>query len=156
MTVVDMSKYGGVGGKLPALFDIRLGDALADLCRERWPNGTRKAVAKEWGLTTEQARSVCEGSAAKATLELIFRHHRGRWPLILEVFARYLGEGVDQHLERERRRHAERAEQLGEVVRDFRAAVHPRRGADPRDAVRVAGRMGAQSRELGRNEAQGD
>lgn len=143
MSVVDMGKYGGRGDFLPQLFDIRLGDTLADLARERWPSSTRKHVAREWGLTHEQARSVCEGSASKSTLEHIFRHKRGRWPLILEVFARFLGEGVDQHLERERRRHAERIEQLGEVMRDLRTVGAGGGRSGDRLAVRSAGRATA-------------
>lgn len=128
MSAVDNVKYGSFGEISHSLFDIRLGDTLAELARERWPSGTRKHVAREWGLTHEQARSVCDGSASKATLEHIFRHKRGRWPLILEVFARFLGEGVEQHLQRQRRSHEERAERLGAIARDLHLASD--RGAD--------------------------
>lgn len=137
------------GQKLPLLFDIRLGEALADICRERWPSGTRKHVAREWDLGDQHARSVCRGDVSKADLEHIFRHKRGGWPLILEVFARFLGEGVDQHLERERRRHENRAQQMGEHLRDLRLAVSGDHRDGPGERVRVAGRGPSQRRDVG-------
>lgn len=149
MTAVDNVKYGRFGEISHPLFDIRLGDALAELSRERWPSGTRKHVAREWGLTHEQARSVCDGSASKATLEHIFRHKRGRWPLILEVFARFLGEGVDQHLSRERERHEQRAKQIAEHLRDLRPAGSGGHHDGSGERSRVARELAPERRRMG-------
>lgn len=154
MTGYAVAKYGSVGGKTAKLFrPDRMADALSDICEERWPLGRRKAAGKEWGLSDEQARTVCEASASKATLEHIFKHKRGGWPLVLDIFGRMLGEGLDQHLERERRRHAERAEQIGEVVRDFRAALGGGHRDRASDHLRLAGDRGAERGDLGARSA---
>ncbi len=147
MSVVSMSKYGGVGGFSPKLFPgDRMGDALADICQERWHLGRRKAVAREWNLSDEQARAVCEGAASKATLELIFQHDRGGWPLVLEVFARVIGEGLDQHLSRERAAHEKRAARLATVARDLRALGDPGRRDGAGAGVRLSGELGDRRR----------
>lgn len=156
MTGYAVAKYGGVGGKTAKLFrPDRIADALADLCEERWALGRRKAVAREWGLTDEQARTVCEASASKATLEAIFKHKRGGWPLVIEVFARFLGEGLDQHLERQRRRHVEFAQDLGEVVRDLRVVGAPSRSFGSREPLRMAGGAVPERGDLGAGPAPG-
>lgn len=133
MTVTMVRFHGRDGDFSPKLFRTdRMADALADYCQTHAPRGRRKWAAKRFGLTDEEARTVCEGSPSKATLDKAFRN--GGWALVLEVFAILLGERIDQHLEREARRHAERAEILGSTVRTLRSARrNGRDAANPLD-----------------------
>lgn len=127
MTVIDLRNLPRSGPFHPRLFKTdRLRDALADYLAEQHPNpGRRKAVGQRFGLNADEARSACEGSPSPTTLDKIWR--KEGWGIVLAVFTRLLGEGVDQHLGREKRRHAEQAERLGEIIRDLRVVADPRR-----------------------------
>lgn len=119
------------GAVRPELFDTRrMRDALADELKRRYPVGTRKQVEREFRLSVDEARSACNGSAGPGTLDRMWR--RGGWDLVIPVFTRLLAEGLDQHLERERRRHADLAEDLGETIRSVRLAADRGAGRGPR------------------------
>lgn len=126
MTVIDLRNSPVFGPSHPKLFKTdRLRDALADYLTEQHPMpGRRKAVRARFGLNDDEARSLCEGSPSPTTLDKVWR--KEGWGIVLAVFTRLLGEGVDQHLEREKRRHAEQAERLGEIIRDLRVVADPR------------------------------
>ena len=69
-----MTVFSNDGDFLPRLgLDRSIADALAVYVQQSFPPlGRRKAVAKEWGLGTEEARTVIEGRPSKATLDRIF------------------------------------------------------------------------------------
>lgn len=95
-------------------------DAFAKYVELRWPVARRKRVEAEWGLTPDEARAVCEAKASATTIDKVFKHKNGGWAVIIPVLGAVVGTSLDQHIENERRVHAERAETLGEVVRSLR------------------------------------
>lgn len=146
---------GSFGAKRPrlSLFKTdRVRDVLADYCESMWPVGRRKTIERLWGLSSDEARAVCEGSASQRTLDKVWR--AGGWGLVLPVFTKLLGEGVDQHIARERARNAATASTLREVSRSLRAlpAAHTAadRGVAPEPDGELAGRLGGRSSQGGR------
>jgi hypothetical protein len=125
MTETFMEIPGSFGAKRPSLFTPdRTRDCLADYCEKMWPVGRRKTIERLWGLSSDEARAVCEGSASQRTLDKVWR--AGGWPLVLAIFTHLLGEGVDQHFSRERDRHAEIAGRIAELAEGARAQPDPR------------------------------
>ena len=61
-------------------------NALAKIVRRRWPSNTVENVAAEWGLTHGRARNVVYAHTSMASLNLIVRHKRGGWPIIIAIF----------------------------------------------------------------------
>lgn len=120
MTVTAMELHGYFGEKFPLFSVERTRDAIAAYCEIRWPVGRRKSVAREWDLTADEARSVCEASASQATLDKIYTHKRGGWAVMFPVFGALIGQTAEQFIENERRRHVEQARRLGALVADFR------------------------------------
>lgn len=141
MTVVHMDVPPRFGAMRPSLFRKSTRDALADVIAQRFPFGRRGAVRKEFKLTDDQARGVCRGDCAWQTFDQVL--DEGGWALALELLAIRFGEGLDQHLERERRRHAALAEDLGEVVRDFRSVAAGGAGRGARVVAAEPRHMGA-------------
>lgn len=96
-------------------------DALAKYCELRWPRGRRNAVEKEWNLTPEQARSVCEGTASATTIDRIWKHKNGGWAVAFPVLGAVIDQTADQFIEHQRRIHLEAASRLRGLGRDYRA-----------------------------------
>ena len=108
--------------------DRSMADALAVYVQQTFPPlGRRKAVANEWGLGTEEARTVIEGRPSRATLDRIFKHRNGGWRVILPVMGAVVGQTADafiiqekQRLAHERQSFEERENRLVEMARDLR------------------------------------
>lgn len=98
-------------------------DALATYARLRWPNGTAKAAAAEWGLTQDEGRGLILGKASQATLDRIWKHPRGGWAILLPVMGAVIGEPLDAFIDKERDRHEQQAARLGALARGFRAGA---------------------------------
>lgn len=147
MTVTHLEIPPRFGAHRPSLFRKRLRDAIADALTQRFPHGRRSAVRQVFKLSDDEARGALRGSLSWETFDKVL--DEGGWALALEVLALRFGEGLDQHLERERRRHAERAEQIGEVVRDFRSAVRGGLGHVGGDHLRMASDLGAEHGDVG-------
>lgn len=92
VTAVEI--LGSEGEKYPFLQLDRTRDGLAAYCARRWPVGRRKSVAREWGLSADEARSVCEGSASQATLDKVWRHPQGGWTVLLPVMGAVVGQSI--------------------------------------------------------------
>lgn len=149
MTEVSTVFHAAQGEFFPI---ARTRDALADYAARRWPKGSRrKAVAEEWGLSADEARAVCQGSASQATLDRVWRHKRGGWSLVLAVFSRLLGEGIDQHLARERERHVERVERLDALAESIRP--HRNSGRDDVPGIAPGARIERADRRGGMGQA---
>lgn len=125
-----MTIYSNDGDFLPRLgLDRSMADALAVYVQQSFPPlGRRKAVAMEWGLGTEEARTVIEGRPSKATLDRIFKHPNGGWRVILPVMGAVVGQTADafiirekEKLANERKSFAAREARLVEMARDLRA-----------------------------------
>lgn len=134
MSVTHMEILGSVGEKLPMFPLDRTRDALASFVQVRWPVGRRKAVAKEWGLSADEARSICEASASQATLDKVWRHERGGWAVAIPVLGAVIGMGLDDFIATQRSRHVEHARRSRALVRDLRALA-----SDRPDALRELG-----------------
>lgn len=135
-----MTIYSNDGDFLPRLgLDRSMADALAVYVQQSFPAlGRRKAVASEWDLGSEEARTVIEGRPSKATLDRIFKHPNGGWRVILPVMGAVVGQSADafilhekERLADERRQHELREARLGQMARDLRTVV----GLDRRRAV---------------------
>lgn len=125
-----MEILGGGGAFRPTIpLTRQTRDALARYVELRWPLNRRKHVAKEWGLTPDQARAVCEATASASTIDHIWKHKNGGWAVLLPVLGAVIGESLDQHLEAERKAHIERAQRLGALV-DYLRPVGMDRPAD--------------------------
>jgi hypothetical protein len=126
MQVTTMEILGWDGESSPSLpFTRATRDALAKYCELRWPNGRRKAVAKEWGLSADEARALCEATASVTTIEKVWKHPRGGWEVALPVIGAVIGVHLDQHLEQQRRKADERARRLSTLARELRPACRP-------------------------------
>lgn len=110
MTVTYVEISGSDGEKFPLLRLDRTRDGVASYCETRWPLGRRKSVAKEWELTSDEARSVCEGSASQATLDKIWRHPRGGWTVLLPVMGAVIGQPIHEFFREQMRQAAKDAE----------------------------------------------
>lgn len=127
-----MTVFSNDGDFLPRLgLDRSMADALAVYVQQTFPPlGRRKAVAVEWGLGTEEARTVIEGRPSKATMDRIFKHPNGGWRVILPVMGAVVGQTADafiirekERLAHERRETEQREARLGEMARDLRLVV---------------------------------
>lgn len=111
--------------------DRATAEALAAYCELHFPLlGRRKSVMVEWGLRDDEARSVIEGSASKATLDRVWKHPNGGWRVLLPVMGAVVGHSADTfiiqektRLENERRTFEAREARLGQMARDLRAVV---------------------------------
>lgn len=132
--------------------DKRTRDALAAYCAHRWPAGRRKAVMREWGLTEDEARSVCSGRASWATFDKIVFHKRGRWTVLFPIFGAMLDETAEHFIVSQRKAHAEQAQRLGALVGDWWPLA-----ADPRpDRPDHADALGERRRAVGDRSARFD
>ena len=121
MTVTHMEILGSVGEKLPLLPLDRTRDALASYCEYRWPVGRRKSVSREFDLTAEEARSVCEASASATTIDKIWQHPRGGWVVAIPVLGAVIGLGLDDFITSQRRKDVDNARRRRALVRDLRS-----------------------------------
>jgi len=121
------------------LFDgsLLLRDALSTYARLRWPTNTVKQAAREWELSIDEGRAVAAARASQATLDKILRHKNGGWAVALPVLGAVIGEGVDEFITAERKRHAQAALRERALLRDLRALAPARRlsGAEPAPAA---------------------
>jgi hypothetical protein len=131
MTVTWMDVDGSFGEKFPLLRLDRTRDGLASYCEARWPVGRRKSVAKEWGLSADEARSLCEGSASQATLDKVWRHPRGGWTVLLPVMGAVIGQPIHEFF-REQMKQAAKAQEHAEHHERLAKAAY-RRLADDLD-----------------------
>lgn len=127
-----MSIYANDGDFLPRLgLDRSMSDALAVYVEQTFPaQGRRKAIAHEWGLGLDEARTVIEARPSRATLDRIFKHPNGGWRVILPVMGAVVGQTADafiirekERLADERRTYEEREARLGQMARDLRSVV---------------------------------
>jgi hypothetical protein len=151
MQVTTMEILGWDGENSPTLpFTRATRDALAKYCELRWPNGRRKAVCKEWDLTSDEARSICEATASVTTIEKVWKHPRGQWEVAIPVLGAVIGVHLDAHLEAKRRQSDERTRRLGTLVRD----ISPFCRAPSLDADHVGIRRRVEPRAYGRRMGQ--
>lgn len=105
-------------------------DALARYVQLRWPVGTRKAVAKEFGLSLEAARTVCEARASDTTIDMIWKHPNGGWAVAVPILGAVIGRSIEDFHKQEAREHAAQARRHASLARDWRA-VRPLRAGPP-------------------------
>ena len=80
--------------------------AFGAYCRRRWPFGSGKAAAREWDLTRDEALSLAGGRGSKATMDKVWQHPRGGWPVIVEIMAAVTGVTLRAWIEGEGAAHA--------------------------------------------------
>lgn len=137
--------------------DSGVRDALADLCRQRWPSGAAKQAAREWDLSLDEARGVVAGRASLATYEKIIKSPRG-FLVGLHVLESVTGESV-AHFFSEQLRLAAKANQDAEQHEQLARAAYRRLSgrADPardgRDTTPTAREAWSGARALGSEEA---
>lgn len=143
MTATAAMILSNKGEKFPKLpLDRATSDALAEFVRLQWPTHTRKHVEKEWGLSPEEAKTIVEARASKATLDRIWKHRNGGWRVLLPVMGAVVGQTADafiieerKRLARERDEYEAQSARMAALGRDFLAvfSVGPG-GADSRNA----------------------
>lgn len=101
--------------------EMVLRDALATYAKLRWPTGTAKFAAREWGLSLDEAKGAVNRRASLTTLDKVLRHPNGGWAIALPILGAVIGHGADVFLHNERKRHAELARRNRALVRDLRS-----------------------------------
>jgi hypothetical protein len=147
MTATAAMILSNKGEKLPKLpLDRATSDALAQFVRLQWPTHTRKHVEKEWGLSPEEAKTVVEARASKATLDRIWKHRNGGWRVLLPVMGAVVGQTADafiieerKRLARERQEYQAQSARLAALGRDFLAVLSVGSGGADVDAAAVVG-----------------
>jgi hypothetical protein len=139
MKVSTMEILGSRGEFFPSLGLARqTRDALARYVALRWPTGRRKAVAAEFGLTPDEARSVCEATASAATIDKIWKSPAGGWSVLLPVMGAVVGQTIEDFHHQELKNHAAQARRHASLVRDLRAVRVVGPGPDGELAARTA------------------
>ena len=117
-----MEILGDFGEIYPSLgLERQTRDALKRYVDLRWHSSRRKAVEQEWGLTPDEARSVCEASASAATIDKVWK--RGGWAVIFPVLGAVVGIEADAFIRNERKRHVAIAARHRALGRDLRAGL---------------------------------
>lgn len=130
MKVSTMGILTNDGGSNPLLLlDRQSRDALATYVNLRWPVGTRKAVAKEFGLSIDAARTVCEGTPSQTTIDKIWKSPRGGWRVALPILGAVIGQSIEDFYQQEAKEHAAQARRHASLARDLRALRSSRPGA---------------------------
>lgn len=104
-----------------------VGEALAALARELWPENTAKHIQRNWGVKDlSAAENLKKGQASERTITKALK--AGGWPVIMAVGEALQGHSYDQHLqqiiedqERVRQRMASRRERIREMEARARA-----------------------------------
>ena len=86
-------------------------NGIARYARRHWRQNTVKAVQTQWDLTEGEAKGVVYGHASQTTLDKIYQHPRGGWPVALYVLAVVIGADLADFLRKDRERVAHEAEQ---------------------------------------------
>lgn len=105
-------------------------DALADLCRRRWPTGTAKNAARAFDLTLDQGRSIVAGKASLTSLEQVIKN--GGWQVVFPLMAEVIGHSAEQYIVGARKSNEENGERLAALVWNMRALA-PSGEPDPAD-----------------------
>lgn len=127
-----MTIYANDGDFRPTLgLDRSMGDALAVWAQQTFPApGTRKALARHFDITLDEARTILEARPSRSLLDRVFKHPNGGWRVILPVMGAVVGQTADAFILNEKRRLAderrsfeEREARLAEMARDLRVVV---------------------------------
>lgn len=127
-----MTIYANDGAKLPTFeLDQTFADALALWCDRSFDAvGRRKAVARHFDLTLDEARTVLEARASRSVSNRILKHKNGGWKVALPVLGAVIGQTADDfiiaektRLENERKSFEAREARLGAMARDLRSVV---------------------------------
>jgi hypothetical protein len=89
------------------LFDLSMGEALADLARQKYPRDTAKHIARAWGIDASTAANVVKGHASERTLTKAIKAEG--WSLLACLGAALTGETYSQFEERQLQQIIERA-----------------------------------------------
>lgn len=151
MTVEYVEIFTRRGTVLP--LDQRRRDALAEYARLASEDAGLAAQAwarKTWGLKDYEAKDLLRANSSEAIWERIVKSkhpEHGGWRVVLAVYGAIIGEGVDDFLQNERRKHVELARRNGALVRDLRSfdPVRPRPAGEP---SAVPGGVGAERRRV--------
>jgi len=91
-------------------------EAVRDHLRHRWPTGTAKSAAHEYGLTLDKAREAAAGRASLTTIEAIFK--RGGPPVFLPILEEVWGQSIARFFYEMGVEHAENGRRLAALVSD--------------------------------------
>ncbi|KAK0332806.1 hypothetical protein LTR94_023418 [Friedmanniomyces endolithicus] len=123
-----MTIHADHGAELPR-FEQTLADALAAWCDLSFePLGRRKAVARHFDLTTDEARTVLEARASRSVIDRILKHKNGGWRVAIPVLGSVIGQTADNYimtekkrLENERKKYEAREARLAAIADDLRS-----------------------------------
>ncbi len=83
----------------PQLFGLSLGEALADLARQKYPRDTAKHIARHWDIDPSTAANVVRGHASERTLTKAIKAEG--WGLLSHLGAALTGETFHDYEERQ-------------------------------------------------------
>ena len=102
--------------------DKSIRDVLADHFRRVYPTNGTKLLAKDFGLSLDEAKGVLAGRCSLNSLNQILKHKNGGWSVLLPVMGAVIGESLDQHIEKQREQHAEQDRRRDALLRDLRSS----------------------------------
>lgn len=124
---VDIRSHNGFSRpKLSVDKSIR--DVLTDHFRRLYPANGTKLLAKEFGLSLDEAKGVLAGRASLNSLNQIIRSKNGGWSVLLPVMTAVIGESLDQHISKQRQDDAEQDQRRDAILRGLRAGGDTRNG----------------------------
>lgn len=101
------------------LFELSIGEALADLARQKYPRDTAKHIARAWGIDASTAANVVKGHASERTLTKAIKAEG--WGLLACLGAALTGETYEQFEERQLQQIIERAADASQKLVQLRS-----------------------------------
>lgn len=101
------------------LFELSIGEALADLARQKYPRDTAKHIARAWGIDASTAANVVKGHASERTLTKAIKAEG--WGLLACLGAALTGETYSQFEERQLQQIIERAADASQKLVQLRS-----------------------------------
>lgn len=111
-----------IGDFLPVrkqLFGFSIGEALAELVRQRYPRDTAKHLARRWDIDPATAANVLKGHASERTLTKAIKAEG--WDLLACLGAALTGESFAEYEERQLQQIIERAADASQKLVHLRA-----------------------------------
>jgi hypothetical protein len=111
-----------IGDFLPVrkqLFTLSIGEALAELVRQKYPRDTAKHISRSWDIDKATAANVLKGHASERTLTKAVKAEG--WDLLAQLGAVLTGETYAEYEERQLQQIIERAADASQKLVHLRA-----------------------------------
>lgn len=129
VTFMDIQQHEAAQRPLLGL-DLYSKEALANYARIKWPTNTAKFVAKEWGLSLDEAKGLIAARSSQQTIDKVLKHRNGGWRVAIPLLSAVIGRDLDGFLAEEQKRlsgerlqYEARERELAEMARSVGALI---------------------------------